>query len=278
MASSQPAKRFDWNNLRVRVLSAAILAPIALAALWFGGPLYLVVIAVAVALLTIEWGAMCDPANAGRAAVVMSTAILAAVFAAYLGHPLIGWALVTLGAVAGAVFTLLRRKIDRPADIAFGVLYVGAPTVALIWLRGSPGGRAWVLLLVAVVWAADIAAFLVGNWLKGPKLWPRFSPNKTWTGFAGGLVGGMAAAAGMAALPIGGGPGVGAAIPIGLLTALAAMGGDLWESALKRRFGVKDSGDLIPGHGGLLDRVDGLMFAAVVVAAVRLAADYGLWR
>lgn len=276
MAPSQPAKRFDWSNLRTRVLSAAVMAPLALGAVWFGGAYFLVLMAVAVALLTIEWGGMCDTETPGRAAIVMSAAVLVALFASYLGHPVIGWILVGLGAVAGMVFTLLRGRIDRPADIAFGVLYVGAPIVALMWLRDAPGGLAWVLMLIAVVWSADIAAFLVGNLLKGPKLWPRFSPNKTWTGFFGGLLGGMAAGAGVAAIPgLKGGPSLVHALWIGLLAALAAMGGDLWESALKRRFGVKDSGDLIPGHGGLLDRVDGLMFAAVLVAALRLV--FVLW-
>lgn len=277
MASSQPAKRFDWKNLRVRVLSAAILAPLALGSVWFGGAAFLLLMAVGVALLTIEWGAMCDPKTPARAAMLIAPAILIAIFAAYLGHPWVGWLLVGLGAALGAVFTLMRGRIDRPADVAFGILYVGAPAVALVWLRGAPGGREWTLLLMAVVWAADIAAFLVGNALKGPKLWPRFSPNKTWTGFFGGLAGGALAAMGMAALPLGGnGPAIGVAVWVGLFAALAAMAGDLWESMLKRRFGVKDSGDLIPGHGGLLDRVDGLMFAAVLVAIARLLKIQGL--
>lgn len=270
-------KRFDWSNLRTRVLSAAILAPLALGAIWLGGPAFLLLTAVGVALLTIEWGAMCDRETPARAAAIMASAVLVSVFAAYLGHPWVGWLLVGIGAVAGSIIALVRGKLDRPADIAFGVLYIGAPFVALVWLRGGPAGLAWTILLIAVVWAADIGAYLVGNALKGPKLWPRFSPNKTWSGFFGGLIGGMAAAAGIAALRFGG-PSLGSAIWIGLLGALAAMAGDLWESALKRRFGVKDSGDLIPGHGGLLDRVDGLMFAAVLIAGVRLMFFQGLLK
>jgi phosphatidate cytidylyltransferase len=277
MASSQPGKRFDWSNLGVRAMSGVILAPLALAAVWIGGWAFLVMMAVGVALLTIEWGGMADKETPVRAAAVMSVAVLGSIFVAYQGHPWMGWLVVALGAMLGAVFTLLRGKIDRPADIAFGVLYIGAPSVALVWLRGSPGGREWTLILLAVVWAADIAAFLVGSALKGPKLWPRFSPNKTWTGFFGGLLGGALAGVGVAALPLGaGGPSLLHAGWIGLLAALAAMAGDLWESMLKRRFGVKDSGDLIPGHGGLLDRVDGLMFAAVLVAGVRLLFFQGL--
>lgn len=278
MASLPPVKRFDWRNLGVRAGSALVLAPAAIAAVWFGGPFFLVLMAVAVALLTIEWGGMCDTETPLRAAVVMAVAILVAVFAAYLGHPLYGWILVALGAATGAVFTLVRGRVDRPADIAFGILYIGAPAVALVWMRVGPGGREWTILLLAVVWAADIFAFLAGNLLKGPKLWPRFSPNKTWTGFAGGLIGGSAAAALISLAPLGGrGPVFRTALMIGFFTALAAMAGDLWESMLKRRFGVKDSGDLIPGHGGLLDRVDGLMFAAVLVAAARLAVHMKLF-
>lgn len=277
MASSQPAKRFDWSNLGLRVMSGMVLAPMALLAVWFGGAAFLVLMAVGVALLTLEWGAMCDRKTPIRAAVVIAVAILAAIFFAYRGHPWIGWLLVALGALLGTLFVLLRGRIDRPADIAFGVLYVGAPAVALIWLRGVPGGLKWTLMLLAVVWAADICAFLVGSALKGPKLWPQISPNKTWTGFFGGLAGGAAAGLIVAALPFAqGGPRLVSAVWIGLLAAFAAMAGDLWESMLKRRFGVKDSGDLIPGHGGLLDRVDGLMFAALLVAGVRLLFFQGL--
>jgi phosphatidate cytidylyltransferase len=128
--------------------------------------------------------------------------------------------------------------------------------------------------LFAVTWSADIVAYAVGNTLKGPKLWPRFSPNKTWSGFIGGLAGAVLAAMAVAVLShlkIS----IMAAAAVGLLGGLATMAGDLWESVLKRRFGVKDSGSLIPGHGGLLDRVDGLMFAAIVVAVARLVAFTG---
>jgi phosphatidate cytidylyltransferase len=128
-------------------------------------------------------------------------------------------------------------------------------------------------MLFATTWSADVGAFLVGNLLKGPRLWPRYSPNKTWAGFLGGLAAAVIAAVGVAAvfmrLSL-----VGAAL-IGLTGGLGTMAGDLWESMLKRRFGVKDSGDLIPGHGGVLDRVDGLMFAVMVFAVARLVVKFG---
>ena len=165
-----------------------------------------------------------------------------------------------------------RSRGAEALDAAYGVLYLGWPCVLLIWLRdlNEAQGLYWTVLVFAVAWAADILAYLVGSAVGGPKLWPRFSPNKTWSGFIGGLTAGMIAGAAMAGwLDMGllnafwGGV-------LGLAAALATMGGDLWESALKRRFGVKDAGNLIPGHGGLLDRVDGLMFAVVVVSAGRL--------
>jgi phosphatidate cytidylyltransferase len=270
MTSSPPAKRFDWRNLALRALSAAILAPLALLCVWLGGLPFLVMLSVATAVLTIEWGEMCDKETPIRAAAVIAAAVLVGVFATYLKHPWIGWTLVAVGAAVGALIALARGRIDRPADIAFGVLYMGAPCVALMWLRGDAEGRGWTLMLIAAVWAADIGAFAVGSLLKGPKLWPRFSPNKTWSGFFGGLLASvLAAEAILLLLPHEAGPGPRATALVGLAVGLAAMGGDLWESMLKRRFGVKDSGSLIPGHGGLLDRVDGLMFGALVMAFAR---------
>ena len=151
------------------------------------------------------------------------------------------------------------------------MLDLGWPAILLIWLRdgSSSSGLAWTVSAFAIAWASDIMAYLMGSLVGGPKLWPRFSPNKTWSGFIGGLAAGTVAGALLATwLDLGIGPAWGALL--GLAAALATMAGDLWESALKRRYGVKDAGKLIPGHGGLLDRVDGLMFAVVVVACGRL--------
>lgn len=277
MTSLPQARRFDWSNLGLRVASALVLGPAALAAAWFGGWLFLMVIAVAVALLAIEWGGMSAPTAPNRVAAAVTAAVLAAVFLVHLEAYWSAWAAVFIGAAAAAL--VARGVAERPADAAYGVIYLAPAFVCIVWLRDanhtmSEQGHWWVMMLFAVTWAADIGAFAVGSTLKGPKLWPRFSPNKTWSGFLGGL----AAAAGAGALmsvvsvfrlnPW-------AAALIGLLVGLATMAGDLWESAIKRRFGVKDSGDLIPGHGGLLDRVDGLMFAVVVMAAARLANHWG---
>lgn len=281
MTSSPPAKAFDWRNFRLRAISAIVLAPIVVLLVIAGGWLFLTLLAGAIALLAVEWGKMSAPRSPFRAALGISIAVLAALFSAYVGQISLAWGLLAVGAAASALFARARGVGERPADEAFGVLYLGAPALTLLWLRGTEGGDDWVLVLLAVAWSADIAAFAVGNILKGPKLWPRFSPNKTWSGFFGGLLAAALAAVGVDLLaealprlpdmdltwPV--------AAVIGFLGGLATMTGDLWESMLKRRFGVKDSGDLIPGHGGLLDRVDGLMFAAIVVAAVRLFDQWG---
>ncbi|MBA4011908.1 MAG: phosphatidate cytidylyltransferase [Phenylobacterium sp.] len=271
------ARRFDWANLGVRVASATVLVPAVLGAVWFSDLpglrwMFLVLVAVAVALLAIEWGAMTAPTAPVRVSTALTVAILAAAFLAYQSHMPLAWGAAALGAVAAAL--VARGVSERPTNAAFGVIYLAIPVVCLVWLRGMPEGRQWTILLFAVAWAADIAAFAVGSALKGPKLWPKFSPNKTWSGFIGGLVAAAATGATMAAFSA-----IVLSVPagalIGLLGGLATMAGDLWESMLKRRFGVKDSGDLIPGHGGLLDRVDGLMFAVVVLAAARLINHWG---
>jgi phosphatidate cytidylyltransferase len=277
MTPSPPAKRFNWANLGIRVLSTIVLAPAALIVLLmdgvWGSRLRLILIAVVAALLAIEWAMMSARRSGGLVAAAVTAAVLAAAFTADFQHYRIAWLVLVL--CAGAAALIARGAAARPADAAFGALYIGAPLLALMWLRGGePYGARWTVIVLAVAWAADITAFIVGNALKGPKLWPQFSPNKTWSGFVGGLL-----AATLAALAVAwfwpmqlGWPN---ALALGLFAGLATMAGDLWESMLKRRFGVKDSGDLIPGHGGLLDRVDGLMFAFLAVATVRLLINLG---
>jgi phosphatidate cytidylyltransferase len=274
MTSSRPARRFDWKNLGIRAASAAVLIPAVLGAI-FEAWLFLIVIAVSVALLAVEWGGMSAKRSRNPIAAAVAIVVLAALFAAYLHNFVFAWGAVALGAGALALFALFLR--ERPGDAAFGVVYIAAPCLALTWLRAMPNPISWTILLFAVTWSADISAFVVGNALKGPKLAPLLSPNKTWSGFFGGLVGAMLAAVAVAAfstarlsLP--------AAGVIGLAGGVATMAGDLCESMLKRRFGVKDSGDLIPGHGGLLDRVDGLLFAVLAVAGARLIYQTGWAR
>lgn len=275
MTSSRPARRFDWKNLGLRAVSALVLIPLAITAVvWTptGEPMpFLLMVAVSAALIAIEWGFMTAPAAGIRMTLALTAASLAGIFLAYLGHFYIGWAVC---AAAAALCGLLAFSLkQRPEDAAFGVFYIAGPCMCLIWLRHTAHGITWIFLVFAVTWATDICAYLVGSVLKGRKLWPRLSPNKTWSGFLGGLGGAVIAALVMAlvthnlTLPT--------AAAVGLFGGLATVGGDLWESMLKRRYGVKDSGDLIPGHGGILDRVDGLLFAVLAVAAVARVVGEG---
>ena len=278
MTPLPPAKRFDWSNLGIRVASATILVPSALAAVWFdtgwakGGWPFLLLISVAVALLSIEWGAMTAPRAPVRVSTAVCAAVLVGVYLAHRDHMWLAWGGLIVGGLAAAL--VARGVAERPSNAAFGVAYLGIACVCLVWLRAMPQGNWWALMLFGITWSADIAAYATGNLLKGPKLWPRYSPNKTWSGFFGGLVAAMMVAGLMSSLPYFA-LNIYAAILVGLLGGLATMAGDLWESALKRRFGVKDSGDLIPGHGGLLDRVDGLLFAVVIIAIARLINHLG---
>jgi len=272
------AKPFDWANFSLRVVSGGVMAAAALTAVWMfaiDGPLwrapFLVLIAAGGVLLSIEWAAMATPRAKRRLAVVTALSVAVVILLAFVGLFVEAWIVIGLGAALAAL--LAGQVGDRAIDGAYGVLYIAPACLVFVWLIETPQGSGWTLMLFAATWAADIGAFVFGNLLKGPKLWPRFSPNKTWAGFVGGLVTAVAASVGVAAifmrLSL-----VGAGL-IGLAGGLGTMAGDLWESLLKRRFGVKDSGDIIPGHGGLLDRVDGLMFAVMVFAVARLWVQLG---
>ena len=260
---------FRARDIGLRAASAIVLAPAAVLAIWAGGLWFLALMLLACSLLAVEWAMM----SAARAWRVMAGAVafglVAGVVAAHAGQLSLALVMLVFGAVAAALFA--RNRGQEALDAAYGVLYLGWPAVLLIWLRDvdTASGLAWTVSAFLIAWASDIMAYLVGSLVGGPKLWPRFSPNKTWSGFIGGLAAGTIAGAALGTfLDMGLGPYWGAAL--GMSAALATMAGDLWESALKRRYGVKDAGKLIPGHGGLLDRVDGLMFAVVVVACGRL--------
>jgi phosphatidate cytidylyltransferase len=255
----------------LRAVSATVLIGVVLVAVFYE-PLFFVMITVAVALLAFEWGEMSSARSPFRLSLAVTIAVLGPVFCAYLHFFPLAWALLPAG--AGATAVVARAIGSRADDAAFGVIYIGGPCLALSWIRATPNPISWTIFLFAVVWSADICAFLVGNALKGPKLWPRYSPNKTWSGFIGGCLGAMGAGMLTAELSTAKLSLLAAAL-IGLAGGLATMAGDLLESILKRGFGVKDSGDLIPGHGGLFDRVDGLMVAVLAIAGARYIHQSG---
>lgn len=284
MASSpQVRPGYRWGDLGIRAASALVLIPLAVAAVWWDAWAFLVLVSIGAALLGLEWGLMSEPTASNRIGAAVMLAVLACVFAGWLGAFSAAFTLMVFGAAAAALYA--RRLRCSAVDAAYGVLYIAWPCLVLVWLRRLPDGRAWTILLFAIAWASDISAYFLGTWLKGPKFWPRVSPKKTWAGLAGGLIAGLLATVLVVNWNrLGFVPTLDfqvvlttrIALLVGFIATIATMAGDLWESALKRRFGVKDAGRLIPGHGGLLDRVDGMMFAVIAVAASHFAV--GAWR
>jgi phosphatidate cytidylyltransferase len=270
------ASAIRWADLRQRVISAVILGPLALLCVWFGGTAFVLLIGIGAVGIVFEWVAMSGHAPGEPAAIAVAAGVVAAMAACVDAHPLAG--LLALAVFAALSFALVRAA-GRSGILAVGVPYVGIAAVALLWLRDDPvAGRADILFLVLTVWAGDIGAYLVGRWIGGPKLAPRISPGKTWSGAAGGLIGGCLC--GLVVAHLFSAPATEwRVIGVAALLGVVAQGGDLLESRIKRRFGVKDSGRTIPGHGGLLDRLDGLLTAAPVAALLALAVGRGvvLW-
>jgi phosphatidate cytidylyltransferase len=219
----------SWGDLRLRALSASVLAPVALLCVWRGGLAWQLLMGLVVLGLAVEW-------------------------------------------------TQMSRRAWPAVAVAAGVLFLGLAGATMIWLRADAAvGRANVFFLMLAVWATDIGAYLAGRWLGGPKLAPAISPGKTWSGAIGGLF--AAVLVGLLFVRLLGGATLWrAALVLGGLSAVS-QGGDLLESALKRHFGVKDSGHLIPGHGGLMDRLDGMLAAAPAAAclALQLGPGVPLW-
>ena len=255
------------EDLGPRVLSAFALIPLALGAAAAGGPWLAGAAGAAVVAMAWEWASMSEPKSPYPAFWFALAGALGAVMLASLGRPIAGLLWVSLVGVASAI----RRRNAGPAQLIetfAGPLYIAAPCVAFLWVRAYPSfGLVAAIGLFAVIWAADAAAYFTGRLVGGPKLLPSLSGNKTVSGLIGALIAGAAAGWAYAAL-VGAGGGAGALA--GFVLAAIGMVGDLFESMLKRRFGVKDASQLIPGHGGVLDRLDGLM-AATLTAALALA-------
>lgn len=276
----RPAENAGWaQGLRLRTIYGALLAGLAAAVVLLGDRVFFAFCAIGAAILSWEWMRLCRAGRFGRSGLVAAASAIAAALLAFTDRPLAGVALCL--ASAAVVFGLARRDGQPTAGwMGLGVAYVGISVVSLVWLRGhdASGERliAWLILSVAVT---DIAAFFSGRLIGGPKLAPRVSPKKTWAGLIGAVVATAACGALVARLdPTA--PAVGILVLAGGALAVVAQAGDLFESAVKRRFGAKDASQLIPGHGGLLDRVDGLVFAAAAMALLQGLTGGGLlaWR
>jgi phosphatidate cytidylyltransferase len=248
-----------------RIVSAVILAPLFLALVYLGFPWFNVLIAAITTIMAAEFARM-DGERGVKRRFLISGACLAAVVAM---SALSGVAAIAVIVLAGAAVIVADYLSGRRGFslVHAAVPYAALPALALIYVRGSGGDRNGMISLywlLAVVWGTDIGAYAFGRLIGGPKLAPAISPKKTWAGAIGGLLCGVGASIGVLA---GFGLAIGrAAVLTALVAAVAAEVGDLLESALKRWYDVKDSGTLIPGHGGLMDRFDGLWAAAPVAA------------
>lgn len=253
------AKLRTPSNLRLRMMASVVMILVASAALVLGGIAFWLLAVVVALFMMAEWAdlqhvaprtkrlaqfALCVPlATMAPASLLLETRDF-----------------FTLGLVAGAAFFVVI--VTRLPQLALGILYCAVPVFSLVVLRRQADGLLFAFWAMALVWACDIGAFAAGRTIGGPKLAPRLSPNKTWAGLIGGTTAATVFAMVLhlaAGLPV---PMV-AATP---LLAVLSQGGDLYESWLKRRAGVKDSGNVLPGHGGVLDRIDGLVPVAPVAA------------
>jgi phosphatidate cytidylyltransferase len=247
-----------------RLVSGLAMGAVAALCTFLGATPFAVLVVVVTILLSWEWGRLVHGREGDMVIAVHAAAVGGAAVLAAFDKVGLGLLLLPIGAILATLLTLGRSSVFS----ALGVFYVGLPAVSLIWLRSDPQlGLLAVFFVIVVVVTTDTAGFVAGRLMGGPKLWPRVSPNKTWAG----MVGALAASSIIAAL-------FWFAVPEGSAVRLAATGamlsfvaqaGDLAESAIKRRFGAKDTSSLIPGHGGVMDRVDGLVAAA---SAVGLAA------
>ena len=248
------------SNLVMRVVVALVLAPLTIALAYAGGWMWSGLVTLASIGLYVEWLMV---VGASRQVALTASGIIAlAVIGLSLGF---GWInLAFLIVVLGCAWIVLLAEGKR-VWAAAGFLYASAALIASVLMRqDSAKGFSALMFVLLVVWASDIGGYVAGRSIGGPKLWPRVSPKKTWAGALGGFGASLAVAAGFAALDLG------RTVPLVLLSAVLSVVsqcGDLFESAVKRRFGVKDSSHLIPGHGGLMDRLDGFI-AAIVVASI----------
>jgi phosphatidate cytidylyltransferase len=263
--ASIPAAGQGGNNLLLRIVASLVMAPLAIAVAYLGGWLWTGLVTIAAIGLYIEWLAVIG-ARKPRL-VLLGVLILLGVGWVDAGHINSAYVSVLVGL---GIFAVAIVASDRRIWTAIGIGYALAASIGSSAVRLDPvWGFAALMLVLLVVWATDIGGYFAGRLIGGPKLWPLVSPKKTWAGAIGGFAASLGVAAMFAAFDLG------KTVPMLFLAAvlsIASQLGDLFESAVKRKFGVKDSSHIIPGHGGLMDRLDGF------VAAIVLAAVFGFLR
>ena len=254
------------SNLTLRILSAVVLAPLAIFAAYQGGWTFVLFWAVAAIAVLWEWTIMVVGASQRLMFLSCAGAIAIAGFVAGLGRPIVAILMVGLGGLAAAIFAPDERRVW----ITVGIGYSGALLLGPVFLRADGMfGFAVIVLLFAIVWTTDVFAYFAGRALGGPKLLPVVSPKKTWSGAIVGAIGAVLVALFIAGLF--GSFKISAVVVIAFVLSVVSQCGDLFESWVKRQFGAKDSSHLIPGHGGVMDRLDGFWAAALVACVIGLA-------
>jgi phosphatidate cytidylyltransferase len=254
------------NELVLRICSALVLIPLAIATSYVGGWIFAVFWGVAAIGVLWEWTSLVAGPDRRSALMTGAAALLLAFALVASGRHLAAVIVLAMGTLAAAALA----RAERRAWVAGGIPYAGALGVAPIVLRSdSADGFLAMMFLFAIVWSTDIVAYFVGRAVGGPKLMPQVSPKKTWSGALGGTVAAIVVA--IAVAKVAALTGLFAIAMLAVVLSVFAQGGDLLESFLKRRFDAKDSSHLIPGHGGLMDRLDGFVTASVVAALIGLA-------
>jgi phosphatidate cytidylyltransferase len=251
----------------LRVLAAAVLIPVTLMCVVAGGWALSAWVAIAGIAMSLEWVAIVHKERLGWRLGLHALALASSLGLAAAGRPDLGWTAILFCALAGSAAA--QAHDERAIWMIVGIIYIAVPCLAFVWIREvQPFGLETAVWLLAVVWTTDSVAYGVGSLLGGPKLAPSVSPKKTWTGAIAALI--CAAIVSILFTFVAGRATVWVVLGSGLVLSLLTQMGDLAESALKRTFGVKDMSDLIPGHGGALDRLDGLLFASLGLAAAIL--------
>jgi phosphatidate cytidylyltransferase len=254
------------SNLALRIVSSLVLAPVAIAAAYFGGVVFIIFWAVAAAIVFWEWQTLVCAHDRNSVLAIGAAALIGAAVMLLTGWYGTALALVALSGFGVAALASRARR----AWCAGGLLYAAALLVAPVIVRNDPAlGFAAILFVFAVVWFSDIVAYFAGRAIGGPKLMPSVSPRKTWSGAIGGTAGGVIG--GVLVARYSGIANLGAAAAVAFVLSLISQAGDLLESAIKRRFNTKDASQLIPGHGGLMDRLDGFVTAALAAALIGIA-------
>lgn len=266
--SAEGAGTNPSDNFKLRAISAVVLVGIALCVLWIGSWLFAAFVALLGILISWEWMRLVRKVDRDIAFIVHAAAVSFAALATLLGQPFVAFLVV----VAASVVVGVLSFSNHPIFSCLGVYYAGLPAIALVWLRGDDiYGFLAVLFIFLIVWVSDTFAYLVGSSVGGPKLWPSVSPNKTWSGLIGALLG-SALIAFLFSLITNTGI-IGTMVLTGVILGIFSQLGDLAESALKRAFKVKDVSGLIPGHGGVMDRLDSLIAVAVCAGLVGVIAN-----